>query len=289
MKNNIRKMVHESIKKVLMENIESEIRSQFTDTKGKNVVEIDNFEEIKQLLSFNNPDDVYFVKLVKRGKDNPHAHMHGDEYPKYYLIHSEQELSQHEREIKVLCMRDNLRAYITANKRSLKDGMHWADIYKRDPRKYKHMIGHEIESAFGRSFENDVKRDVIMIDIDTNDKTVHQKVHDILKKYNVDIIMEYPSLNDGLHIFTKSQEQILDAYLCKEFLQFDGGQDLGRLSTVGMDIDKNALLYCCLEPQGYRGATNYRPQVQQDAIKKGIEYRKQMNDRYTQITGKKHK
>lgn len=74
----------------------------------------------------------------------------------------------------------------------------------------------------------------------------------ILKKYKVEILMEYPSLNDGLHIFTKSQEQILDAYLAKEFLQFDGGQDLGRLSTVGVDFDKNALLYACLKPQGYR-------------------------------------
>lgn len=282
------KKLHQIIKQVIKENLENEVRTDIDNLGRGTITEVDNFQEIQQLLNFSSPDDVYFVKLVKRRKDNPQANLKGDEYPKYYLIHSIQELMSYEREIKALCIRHNLRAYITCNKRSLKDGMEWVTKYKADPRKYRHMQGHEVESAFGRSFADILNRDVVMIDIDTDDKSVHQKVHDILNKYNVKIIMEYPSLNNGLHIFTKSQEEIIDAFLCKEFMQFDGGQDLGRLATVGIDFDKNALLYCCLQGKGYRGATNYSQATQASAQADAVKYRQELDNRYTKLTGKKH-
>ena len=90
-------------------------------------------------------------------------------------------------EIRMICIRENARAYITANKRSLSTGFDWVKRYKADPRKYRGMRGIETQMAFGRSFENDVTRDRILIDIDTSDTTVHDKVHDILKKYGVKI------------------------------------------------------------------------------------------------------
>ena len=238
--------------------------NQFDETRTEidngNIVEIDNFDEIENLIDIQSPDDVYYLQLIKRRKDNPSLRLVKDEYVKYYLIHSYDELLKLKPEIKYFCIINNARAYLTANRRSETNCKHWADVYMKDNRsnfrgKYAFVRGHETEYAFGRSFEDDIKRDVVMIDIDTPDKSVHDKVRQILKKYKVDILMEYPSLNNGLHIFTKSQEQILDAYLAKEFLQFDGGQDLGRLSTVGVDFDKNALLYACLKPQGYR--SNY--------------------------------
>lgn len=287
MKLDLNKIVHNSVKKVLFENIEQETR---TELDNGNAVEIDNFEEFEKLLSFNDPDDVYYVMICKRRKDNPNVPMTSHvEYERYYLIHDYNELLSKRSEIRMLCIKNNARAYITSNKRSLSTGMQWAAKYKADPRKYRGMQGHEIQMAFGRSFEDDIKRDVILIDIDTPDQSVHDKVHEILRKYKVEILVEYKSLNNGLHILTKSQEQLLDAYLCNEFIQFDGGQDLGKLATVGMDIDKYALLYCCLAPQGYRAATSYNPKFQAQSKSDAIKYRKSMGKRYHDITGNWHK
>lgn len=60
MKMNLKEIVHNSIKKVLFENIEQETRTELDNGKA---VEIDNFEEFEKLLSFNDPDDVYNIKF----------------------------------------------------------------------------------------------------------------------------------------------------------------------------------------------------------------------------------
>lgn len=283
----LHKVIKESINHLLYENMEDESR---TEIEGGKYVEIDNFDEFKDLLTFNSPDDVYYLMIQQRRKDNPgKKYTNGTcEYLRYYIIKSYQELMSLRSEIRRFCIVNNARAYITANKRSLSTGMDWVKRYKADPRKYRGMRGVETQMAFGRSFENDITRDRILIDIDTDDTSVHDKVHEILKKYGVKIIVEYKSLNNGLHIITDSQEQLLDAFLCKEFLQFDGGKDLGKLATVGMDMDKYTLLYACLEPKGYRAPTSYNPNFQQQCAKDAIEYRKAMGDRYEKITGKKH-
>ena len=168
--------------------------NQFDETRTEidngNIVEIDNFDEIENLIDIQSPDDVYYLQLIKRRKDNPSLRLVKDEYVKYYLIHSYDELLKLKPEIKYFCITNNARAYLTANRRSETNCKHWADVYMKDNRsnlrgKYAFVRGHETEYAFGRSFEDDIKRDVVMIDIDTPDKSVHDKVRQILKKYKV--------------------------------------------------------------------------------------------------------
>ena len=158
---NVKKILRESIKTVLFENIETETRKELD--KGK-YIEIDNFEEFKDLLSFNSNDDVYYLMIQKRRKDNPTQHFSNGtcEYLRYYIIHSYDELMSLRSEIRMVCIRENARAYITANKRSLSTGFDWAKKYKADPRKYRGMRGVETQMAFGRSFENDITRDRIV-------------------------------------------------------------------------------------------------------------------------------
>lgn len=276
----INDIISENIIKYIKENIETETR---TELNGGKTVEIDNFEECKQLINPSSTDDTWFIKIVQRRKDNPTLKLRSDNYVKYYLIHDANELDSYKSEIKYLCIHNNARAYITANKRSQTECDKYAKIYMDSNRRHPHhgqfnfVKGHETEYSYGRSFADKTDRNVVMIDIDSPDKNIHDKTHEILKKYNVPIMMEYPSLNNGLHIFTKAQEQLLDAYLAKEFLQFDNGQDLGRLSTVGIDFDKNALLYVCTDPQGYRD--NYRQSVVDDAKKGAVKMRQTLQQR----------
>ena len=59
---NVKKILRESIKTVLFENIETETRKELDNGK---YIEIDNFEEFKDLLSFNSNDDVYYLMIQK--------------------------------------------------------------------------------------------------------------------------------------------------------------------------------------------------------------------------------
>lgn len=276
------------IETIISENITKYLSETRTEINGGKTIEIDNFDEVKQLINPESSDDTWFIKIVQRRKDNPSLRLRTDNYVKYYLIHSIQELEANKSEIKYLCIQNNARAYITANKRSKTECDKYAKIYQDSNRRHPHhgqfnfVKGHEIEYAYGRSFADKTDREVVMIDIDSPDTSIHNKTHEILKKYNVPIMMEYPSLNNGLHIFTKAQEQLLDAYLAKEFLQFDKGEDLGRLSTVGIDFDKNALLYVCTAPQGYRD--NYRQSVVDDAKRGAVKMRQTLQQRRNNLS-----
>ena len=82
--------------------------NQFDETRTEidngNIVEIDNFDEIENLIDIQSPDDVYYLQLIKRRKDNPSLRLVKDEYVKYYLIHSYGELLKLKPEIKYFCI-----------------------------------------------------------------------------------------------------------------------------------------------------------------------------------------
>lgn len=110
---------------------ESELKEDNVCYQDKRVV--DNFELLKGYMEFNNPDDVYFVQIIKRWKDNkdkPDAdawraagrkkgsYHSGGEFLNYYLIHSNSELDSLKSEIIKACSYNNARAYISINSRS---------------------------------------------------------------------------------------------------------------------------------------------------------------------------
>lgn len=78
---------------------------------------INNLEKIRPLLRFDNPNDFYFVQVLKRKKDNPG--MTGDsECIKNFNIHSESELDRMMPKIIELCCLHRARAYIRLNIRN---------------------------------------------------------------------------------------------------------------------------------------------------------------------------
>ena len=80
---------------------------------------LNNFDHIRCLLSFDTPDDFYFLQIIKRRKDNP-------ELPKdmklidNYFIYSLDEYDKLEAKIIEQCMTNNARAYIRLNRRNSK-------------------------------------------------------------------------------------------------------------------------------------------------------------------------
>lgn len=235
----------EALRRVLYEN-------RIVDSHG--VVTVDNFDNIKQHMSPDSDDDVWFIKIVQRHKDNPHLPKNGrscDHYVTYYLLHNADELSEKENEIKEICKKHNARAYINLNKRSLVKLTDYANNVLK-PRFIKHnakeYIGHEIEVAAGQAKDKDFpERKLCFLDIDTDDTRVYDKVMKMLADAGIEPLWEYRSLNNGWHIVLPDKEQARGL----DFSTIDRGFNYGRFSTVGVEIDKPILLYASLRPNGY--------------------------------------
>lgn len=90
---------------------------------------VNNFQQIRSLLRFEDDGDCYYVQLLRRASDDPmvdgkpnpeyHGNMHSRSI-KDYFIHSKEHLDKVSEEIKTLCTTFNVRAYIRLNRRSYK-------------------------------------------------------------------------------------------------------------------------------------------------------------------------
>lgn len=78
---------------------------------------VDNFQQIKSLLSFNSPDEFYFCQILKRKKDNAELGSNSHVVKTYY-IRSIEDLEKDEGEMVCLANFHNARVCINLNKRS---------------------------------------------------------------------------------------------------------------------------------------------------------------------------
>lgn len=241
---------------------------------------VDNFELLKDYMEFNKPDDVYFVQIIKRWKDNkdkPNAdawkaagklkgsYHSGGEFLNYWLIASPADLDAHKAEIIKACNYNNARAYISINSRSKSQVDAYIDHFKSryspsDPR-YKNaeaiLYG---QAKTGPSWRNERLR--VLLDIDTtsdaktkipNGKTVNiwNETEKRLKDLNIKVAARYETPSGGLHLIlnNKNNRNLREFY--RDLKDFDGGQDLGRLSTVHPSEDIKMVLYSAVATEGY--------------------------------------
>lgn len=90
---------------------------------------VDNFEQIRNLLKFEEDGDCYYVQLLRRQSDDPHTdgkadpRYHGNMHSrsvKDYLIPSLEYFDKVKEDIITICKTFNVRAYIRLNKRTFK-------------------------------------------------------------------------------------------------------------------------------------------------------------------------
>jgi len=84
-------------------------------------VMINNFDQIKKLLSFNSDDEFYFVQILQRKKDNPgnvNGSNNSSRLIKAYYIDSLEKLNKQQDEMIQLANLFNARVGINLNKRS---------------------------------------------------------------------------------------------------------------------------------------------------------------------------
>jgi hypothetical protein len=78
---------------------------------------VNNFEQIRELLSFNSEDEFYFAQVLQRKKENSHLGSNSHVVKTYY-IPSRENLDRDFPEMKCLADFHNARVYINLNKRS---------------------------------------------------------------------------------------------------------------------------------------------------------------------------
>jgi hypothetical protein len=78
---------------------------------------IDNFKQIRELLKFNDPNDYYFIEVLKRRKDNPRL-LVNSRFIKDYYIFSIEDFDNAKDEILCTCEVYHARAYIRLNIRN---------------------------------------------------------------------------------------------------------------------------------------------------------------------------
>lgn len=258
---------------------------------------VDNFDLFADLLDSSGPDDVWFVKIVMRKKDNPNQKKNDIYLSNYYLFHNSNEMYAKEQEIKDLCNKNNARAYFYANKRSestINDYAKQLDKkWQQRGKGYSKYRGHAVEFAAGQSKDRNETdplfsgRTRCFIDIDNTDVQKYNTLMDLCKQYNIKPNKVYRSANFGWHI---QFDDWHEAEKLKQDLQkIDDGYPLGRYATAGFEYDKPLLLYCRLIPHSYdkqfrmqdklKGIFD-RYQTETDPRKK-----KELYDYYRKMTG----
>ena len=258
---------------------ESELKEENVCYQDKRVV--DNFELLKDYMEFNNPDDVYFVQIIKRWKDNkdkPNAeawrsqgrvngsYHSGGEFLNYWLIHSKDELDAIKNDIVKVCSYNNARAYISMNSRSQNQVNQFIGKFKSrfsDPNDPRYKNAEAIlygQAKTGPAWKNE--RFKVLLDVDTtrdakvkmpNGKTVNiwDETEKRLKDFNIKVAAKYETPSGGLHLILNNKNNRNLKPFYSGLKDFDGGKDLDRLATVHLSEDIKMVLYSNVDTAGY--------------------------------------
>lgn len=242
---------------------------------------VDNFDLVEDYMEFNSPDDVYFVQIIKRWKDNKDkpgadawkakgkqqgSYHSGAEYLSYYLIHSAAELKALKPQIVKQCVSNNARAYITINSRNEAQTTAYMQKFVQrfndpnDPRvKNAEAILYGMPKS-GPAWRNE--RFKVLVDVDTtrdakvklpNGQTVNiwKETEKRLDDLGVKVAAKYETPSGGLHLILNNKNNRNLSSFYKGLKDFDGGRDLGKLATVHPSEDIKMVLYSNVATPGY--------------------------------------
>lgn len=242
---------------------------------------VDNFDLVENYMEFNSPDDVYFVQIIKRWKDNKDkpgadawkakgkqqgSYHSGAEYLSYYLIHSAAELKALKPQIVKQCVSNNARAYITINSRNEAQTTAYMQKFVQrfndpnDPRvKNAEAILYGMPKS-GPAWRNE--RFKVLVDVDTtrdakvklpNGKTVNiwKETEKRLDDLGVKVAAKYETPSGGLHLILNNKNNRNLSSFYRGLKDFDGGRDLGKLATVHPSEDIKMVLYSNVATPGY--------------------------------------
>ena len=161
---------------------------------------VDNFDSVRSVLAFENPDALYFVQLIQRRKDIPELDV-THRLVKSYYIRSASDFERVKESIIRECTLKQARAYIDLNAKDVKKVAllalnKTADlIYNAEYDAVRNVYDHSVGNA------SCLGEKVWLIDVDTQDTGVLQQVCSQVKELGADIRLQVPSRN-GFHVIT---------------------------------------------------------------------------------------
>jgi len=175
---------------------------------------IDNFEQIKKLLTFNSEDEFYFVQILQRKKDNPgniNGSNNSSRLIKAYYITSLEQLDRDKEEMIFFATHFNARIGINLNKRS---------FYKTAFNTLKHIAEQmhnkefkQVKRAYNTScgVHNGIEDKIWLLDFDyiPTNPDWYIDIRGILyglQPIGVDKIIDFIPSKHGVHVITKGFE-----------------------------------------------------------------------------------
>jgi hypothetical protein len=177
---------------------------------------VNNFKQVKNILSFEDKNDFYLVEIIKRKKDNSHdsSFKKNEKHIKRFYINNLEDFDEKQNSIIETCIRNNARAYIKLNKRNHKHiakvmNVKLAEILLHDNNDEYKRLETLYSKVTGKYFVNNDKK--FIIDLDEKDLHLKEEILTYLKTHNdfkfslhkEDLVIDTFPSNTGLHIVTK--------------------------------------------------------------------------------------
>lgn len=167
---------------------------------------INNFDQIKQLLKFENENEFYFLQILQRKKEHPELGKN-NRLIKAYYIYSIEKLDKYKEEIIKLCEIFNARAYIHLNRRNSKQvGFEMMELLATNLKlNQTDFLDKLYNSVCGHHHSDKDKTWIIDIDGHWDKHIVREKITEDLmeiKPVGNKIITWIPTKN-GIHLITK--------------------------------------------------------------------------------------
>lgn len=282
----IKKIVREIVANTLKESLINEVKKRI-DNFQKRAAFIDEFNQ----KNGQNNDNVWFIQIMIRKKDNPNLDLKSMYPGKYhagavygnftdgtaFLVHTGDELLALKQQIVNFCISNNARAVFWLNPRSESAVQKYLPVFRKgltdkngkplpvtDPRYVNALELLYGQCKFDR--KNFPDRKFCKYDIDTDNKEDQQFAVRLIKSYT-DIPDDYieATPSGGLHVICPDQYapymkelskylRIIDARVIKDNRgQFvvDKYPDLGFQQTAHFNEDCNVLLFAEVDTSGY--------------------------------------
>lgn len=163
---------------------------------------INNFNAVEYLMNFEDPDDFYFLQILKRRKDNPDMERDMEVIRDFYLYKGDLE---HLKDVIIkICESENARAYLRINKRNaekiaLQTVKRTIDLvisknYKAVKRVYSSICG-EFHSDPNKKWIVDMDND---LEIDSNEISLF--IQSLIYETGKDDTLHLINTKNGYHI-----------------------------------------------------------------------------------------
>lgn len=221
---------------------------------------VDNFEALRDMFTFSNNDEFYYVFVIKRLKDGDETEPYDNTLPEvfdnaiYYsgwTITSYENLLEKKAEIVSLCEEKNARAYVTINPRTFTE----TNILAEELKSSWNVDGYEFMYAgiFGylfnyysngrqtdeRYYEWLNEKPRVLVDVDIDSKTGIGEIKEFLQNNGIATVTEANTPNGGIQFVCPNSDV--------KGLNFDYFDKYDRVGKLSMDAKYLGPAVHCLD------------------------------------------